>query len=87
MEMLGSEYVMEHCILAYNTYIEQQLYREYVTDGLRCLSESVANYYGGTYLQKRYADIIHGFKEEEDERSADEIVLEVIEKAGLSVKR
>lgn len=79
--------MIEHCVLAFNDNMQLNMYREYVTDGLQCLSESVANYFGGTYLQKRYADIIKGIKEEEDERSADEIVLEVIEKAGLSVKR
>jgi hypothetical protein len=55
-----------------------------VTDGLQCLSESIANYYGGSYLQRRFVDIIEGV--EEEEVSADEIVLEIIEKAGLSVR-
>jgi hypothetical protein len=84
VELFGSEYVIDHCVLAFDSYIHQKLYQGYVTDGLQCLSESIANYYGGSYLQKRFVDIIEGV--EEEEVSADEIVLEIIEKAGLSVR-
>lgn len=83
--MLGSEYVVEHCVLAFDDYVRKKAYQEYVTDGLKCLSESIANYYGGSYLQRRYADIIDGV--EEEELSADEIALGVIERAGLRVKK
>lgn len=76
--------MIEHCVLAFDQFMKQKLYREYVTDGLMCMSESVANAFGGSYLQKRFADIINGVVEEEV--SADDIVLGIMERAELSLK-
>lgn len=76
--------MIEHCVLAFDQFMKQKLYREYVADGLMCLSESVANGFGGSYLQKRFADIINGVVEEEI--SADDIVLGIMERAELSLK-
>lgn len=77
--------MIDHCVLAFNDSIMQKLYKGYVADGLKCISESIANRFGGFYLQKRFVDITDGV-EEEEEMSADEIVLSIIEKAGLSIK-
>ena len=81
---MGSEYVIEHCVLAFVDSSAQRIYRIYVTDALMYMSESVAKSFGGTYLQRRYADLIDGIDEEE-EMSADEIVLDIIERAELKV--
>jgi hypothetical protein len=82
--LFGSEYVIEHCVLAFDKAIKQKLYQEYMSDGLKLLSESVATAFGGSYLKKRFADIIEGVTEEEI--SADDIVIDIIERAGLSLK-
>lgn len=76
--------MIEHCVLAFDQFVKGKLYREYVTDGLKCLSESVATAFGGSYLQKRFADIIEGVTEEEI--SADDIVIDIMERAGLKLK-
>ncbi len=77
--------MIDHCVLAFSDFAREKVYREYVTDVLMYISESVANSLGGTYFERRYADIINGVEEEEE--SADEIALGIIERAGLSVKR
>jgi hypothetical protein len=76
--------VIEHCVSAYNERCRQQVYQCYVADGLKSISEAVAGHLGGPYLQERYVDLIG--EGERDERSADEIALEVIKKAGLKVR-
>lgn len=55
----------------------------YMADGVMCLSESVAGYLGGSCLQVRFADLMSG--ESQDERTGDEIALDIIERAGLKV--
>ena len=76
--------MIEHCVLAFDQFMKQKLYQQYVADGLMCLSESVATAFGGSYLQRRFIDIIEGVDEEEI--SADDIVIDIIERAGLSLK-
>lgn len=43
-----------------------------MTDALRIIGENTARYAGGSYLNTRWADIIHPPKEET--RTADEII-------------
>ena len=76
--------MIEHCVLAFNDFAKEKVYREYVTDALMYITETVANSFGGTYIQRRYADIMDGVQEEE-EMSADEIVLDIIKRADLRV--
>lgn len=47
------------------------------------LAENVVKLTGGTYLTKRYTEIIHPIPEET--RTGDEIAEDVIRRAGLSV--
>ena len=81
---MGSGYVIEHCVSAFSDMCEEKAFRSYIADGIKCISESVANQYGGSYLQERYADIITVSRVEE--KTGDEIALEVIKKAGLKVR-
>ena len=83
--MMGSGYVIDHCICAMRAMRIEEEFRYYVTDTLMYISESVANALGGSYLQGRFADM---FKEKvEDERTGDEIALEVIKRAGLKTRQ
>lgn len=61
----------------------EQIYRIYVTDCLRAMTESTAKFSGGTYIQKRFAAVV-GY-EKTDTRTGEEIAAEVIKKAGLVV--
>lgn len=80
---MGSGYVIEHCVSAFSDMCKEAAFRSYIADGVKCISESIANLYGGSYLQERYADIVSISHTEE--KTGDEIALEVIEKAGLKV--
>ena len=80
---MGSGYVIEHCVSAFSDICKEEAYRSYIADGVKCIGESVVNQFGGSYLQERYADIVSIPRTEE--KSGDEIALEVIEKAGLKV--
>ena len=59
-------------------------YRVYVTDALRLTVENTAKYVGGDYIKARYIEIIE--PKEVDTRTGDEIVADIIKRAGLVVK-
>ena len=78
--MLGSGYVIEHCVAAVRRKSRQQAYEYYTTDIFRALAMML-----GAKSVKRYADIFE--HKAEDTRSPDEIVADITEKAGLRVVR
>lgn len=55
----------------------------YVTDSLRIMGENTAKYAGGSYIRERWVDIVSPKKK--DTRTGEEIVSDVIKKAGLKV--
>ena len=61
--------------------VQERAYRIYVSDALKILTENTARYAGGNQLNVRYADL----DKEKDNRSAAEIVNEVLSKAGVEV--
>lgn len=56
--------------------IQDEIYKIYITDALKTISENTAALSGGSRITKRYYDILHPPKE--DERTGDEIADEVI---------
>lgn len=83
VDMLGSGYVMEHCVSAFSDEVKDKIYRTYITDGIMNISESIAQAFGGRYLTQRYVDIID--TSDNDEETADEIVQRVIKEAELKI--
>lgn len=59
-------------------------YRVYVTDCLKLIAENTANISCGQYMKARYYDIITPKKQ--DTRTGDEIVEDIVKRAGLVVK-
>ena len=43
--MLGSGYIIEHCVSAFNKLQEEKIYRIYVTDTLKSLSGANVRWY------------------------------------------
>ena len=80
LELIGSEYVIDHVISEHNLRIEEKIYRSYVSDILMIMAEGKT-----AQVQHRYTDLIDKPKEE-NEKTADEIALEVITRAGLKGK-
>lgn len=62
---------------------EEKRYRAYVTDALMALTDSASKMFGGRRMTKRWADKYIP----KDTRTADEIAMEVIMNAGLTIKR
>lgn len=86
--MFGRQYVIDCCINNYNNAQRKEAYDIYVTDSLRIIAENTAKFAGGSYLKMRYADIIEPENEVvEDDRSAQEIVDDIVSRAGITVVR
>lgn len=63
--------------------IQNEVYRVYVTDTLRIISENTAKYAGGSYATKRYAEIINPPKQ--SNLTAEQIIEQVAKNAGIEV--
>lgn len=66
---------------ALTVYAENELFKSYVAECLRLTAENTAKYVNGNYLDKKYSDLINPKKE----KTADEIVKQVISDVGLVV--
>lgn len=78
--MFGSGYVIDHVVAEHNSRAKEEGYRLYMSDLMKCLAEVM-----GVTVNYRYADTV-AKPEKEDERTGDEIALEVITKLGLKGK-
>ena len=67
-----------------NQQAKDTAYRVYITDCLKLIAENTANISRGQYMKSRYYDVIRPAKV--DTRTGDEIVEDIIKRAGLVVK-
>jgi hypothetical protein len=79
LELLGSDYLVEHVLEKYNEERKESAYRAYTSDMLMAIAESM-----GATVESRYVDLIEPGQPEE--MDADEIALDIIERAGLKVQ-
>lgn len=79
LELYGSIYVIEHVVSEYNKDEKEKSFKCYVTDVLKVIAEC-----NGASIHMRWIDVLT--KPKENERSADEIALDIIKRAGLKVK-
>ena len=79
---MGRLYLIEHCIYEYNRKQERMAYEMYITDGLKCINDSVAGFLGGRSLSKRFADILKQMnsRQPEEDRTAEQIISSISEK-------
>ena len=75
--MLGSGYVIEHCVSVFKEKKRQEVFNVYLTD---CLAGILI---GRGAKIKRYYDILHPAKN--DNRSPNEIVDNITNRAGIRV--
>ena len=66
---------------ALTAYAENELFKSYIAECSRLQTENIAKYFGGNYIDKKYSDLINPKKE----KTADEIVKQVISDMGLEV--
>ena len=64
--------------------LEREAYRGYIADCLWAIAKNTANSCGGSYFETKFRD---GIKESkpEDNRTGDEIVADIIARAGIEV--
>lgn len=79
---MGRVYLIEHCIYEYNRKQERRAFEAYITDGLKCISDSVAGFFGGKSPSYRFVDILDRMsgKQLDETRTADEIISSISEK-------
>lgn len=82
LERWGRGYVIEHCLSVFRRTWEERRYRAYVTDTLQMINKNIVQRYGGSYLRNRWAD---GLAIQKETRTAEEIVADVIKRAGLKL--
>ena len=62
---------------------EDIVYRTYVTEALRIVTENTGKYAGGTYITKRFSDVI---SQDTEEVNGVEVAADVISRAGLVIR-
>lgn len=62
---------------------EQDIFRDYIANGIQMISENTAIKEGDRYLSLSYREVIH--PKPVDNRTGDEIVDDIIRRAGLTV--
>ena len=75
---------MRYAIARYQSQQRELAYRIYVTECLRIIGENTAKMSGGSYITASLADISN--PKPVDNRTGEEIVADIIKKAGLEVR-
>ena len=95
LEMFGREYVLEHCLITVKQEREQKFQREadryctyYLADCLRVITENTAKSVNpgnsAGYIAMTLKDIMD--PKPKNEKTGDEIVLDIIKRAGLQCR-
>lgn len=79
LDLLGSQYVIEHVVAEHKNSVHDKMYKIYVTDVIKCIAESMGN-----EIDYRFIELIDS--NTVDNRTGDEIALDIIKRAGLKVK-
>lgn len=80
VELMGAGYVVDYCVSRYKHKQEEKAFRSYVADALMHICNNIAEAFGGTTIHTRYIDLGKPM----DNRSGDEVAIDVIQRAGLS---
>lgn len=75
---------MRYVTARFESHQRDLVYRIFVTDALRMISESAAKFGGGSFMGKRFYEIIKPKKV--DNRSGEQIAVDVFKKMGVTVK-
>ena len=74
---------MRYVTTRYQSQQRDLIYRIYVTNCLRIMTENTAKQFGGNYVTAEYEDLIKPKKK--DNRTGNEIAADVIRNAGIKV--
>lgn len=59
---------------------ENDIYRQYLTEGIKAIAGNTANYAGGNALSKSYSEVLEMAKRPDEKRTADEIIDNILGK-------
>lgn len=82
LELFGSGYVLDYCVVQLQQEQKERSYKRYISEVLRLMGENVAKAIGGSYYASRWDDR----PQPEDDRTGDEVAMDIINRAGLRVK-
>lgn len=71
--------MIDYCISRFLEERKEEAFKNYVCDALQIISENTANFNGGKIMSMRFADLM----KPPETRTAQQIIDEVIKKAGL----
>lgn len=80
LDLMGSGYVIEHCIAAFNSRMKHEIREDYMADILLYISRL----FGGE-IKTRLHDLRHEETHQEDNRDPKEIVSDLISRYGITV--
>lgn len=66
---------------------EELIYKRYMADGLKYVTESISQAFGGKYLYVSFFDLIDNNKKQTVTKTGEEIATDVIGRAGLVVEK
>lgn len=73
LEILGSGYVIEHCIAALDDLAQKKAFEAYVTDCLKALTVNTAGQEEKSYMKSRYSELVNFDRKPRKQQSAEEI--------------
>lgn len=82
LDIIGSGYVIEHCVSTFLELKSIKIYQNYIADCLNNINEILAKTYSGKYVTARYSELINSTSKT-SEKSGDEIALDIVKRAGL----
>ena len=78
--------LLQYALARFEADTEAELYRVYVTDGIKNISDALCALASGKCVNMpRYYDWVHGITPKTDERTPEQIIADVIKNAGLEV--
>ena len=80
LDLLGCDYVIDHCITQFQRDQERKSAIVYITDSLKILNENVVRIHCGSTMTMRWIDTIDAQNEPEPEKNATEIITNIKEK-------
>lgn len=65
--------MIDHCVSAFSKIQHEKIYRMYLTDALKCISENTAKFAQGSAMSRRWIDLEEP-RVLKETRSAEEII-------------
>lgn len=72
--------MIDHCVGFFQRRQEERQYRIYITDALKAIADNMVRMNGGVTLKMRYADMIDATPQNEETRTAEEVIDHIKEK-------